>query len=660
MSTTRQGLATSHADRSLIIGQIQALVKDGLPLRKACAELGINHNNYYRWTADAAPIQAPKEKAKRGRKTKFELGQADARRLRFWRLVKGSIPLAVEAFVSEGLTGNEEPYFKALKACLENPGDTGHRCSPELARELHAHWQAAAQARKVVQWPLSVQRACRVTAAEEAQFRGDKAAHNEVGKERRGNLIRTESGELIPWYAGAIWESDDMSDNEPFRFHDAATNAEMTGRQVLATLDAFSLHFLGASLIGRDRDSYRAEDIADHFRDLVEAHGLPFIWRIERGRWDNNFIWGCKIGTDANGDDIRWGGLDAIIHIRDKFTSEGKANIEGAFDLLQALKAHGFNGQTLSIGRTRGEFEQATKTMLAGGRGDVQALAKFWTIEQAGESWDQVMQLFNNRPKKRQAFGNETRIPAELWAAHVKRPCPSDALWRFCAVKTQATVRKGIIEVRAPHYPLSFRFRLHGGSRTPNVHCDNGHEVLVAFTPSRAWEGCHVFNADKSARNREGWEFGQRLGVAEYMADALQEDLAGEGYSSGQRKASAQVRRVTRLVLSGTHFTGRRVSHAQDSFGNQLTQASTTRSQATDPLPQPAPAPTPTPIMSTPRTPEPAAAPARASTPALPASDRANLTETEAPQHRRVTRPQIETTAPDFDEEEELLALKQH
>ncbi|HEY1048242.1 MAG TPA: hypothetical protein VGE39_00750 [Prosthecobacter sp.] len=635
----RQGQTTSAADRALIIAQIKAKTGEGMPLRQACAEVGIAHCNYYRWNHEAAPIQTPKAKTKRGRKAKFELGEADARRLRFWRLVKGTIPLALDAFIAEALSGDEEPYFAALRSCIETPHDTGHRASPELAKALADHWKAATNARKVVTWPLSVQRACRVTAAEEAAFCGRKAAEAERGKERRSGLIRTEDGLVIPWYAGAIWESDDMSVNDPFRFHDSATGSELLGRQILATIDAYSLNWLGQSHIGRERDSYRAEDIASHFRELVELHGLPLIWRIEKGRWDNDFIWGCKIGVNEAGEDIRWGGLDAIIHIRDKHTSDGKANVEGSFDLLQALLDHGGNGQTLSIGRERGEFEYATKTLTRAHRGQESALAKFWTIEQSADAVARTMAVFNQRPKKRQAFGNETRVPAELWAEHVKRPCPSDHLWRFHAVKTKATVRKGIIEVRAPHYPLSFRFRVHGGSRTPNVHCDNGHEVLIAFTPSAPEEGCHVFNADRSARNREGWKFGERLGIAEHMPDALQEDLYAASYSPGQKRATAQVRKETRLLLADTPFAGRRVSHAQDGFGSRLTQA--TRAAAGVPPEEPAAAPAATarsqPLEAAPRQPR--------------------STGLEAPRLSLATGPRHETPAVDLDEAEEAAAL---
>lgn len=574
---TRQGQTTPEADRALLVAQVRALVAQGVKLRRACAEIGLNHNNYYRWTATAEATSGliqPTAPVRRGRRTKFDLSHAESRRLRFWRLVKGSIPLAVESAIAESLAESDDAYFGALREALGDTGtgDATARLRPQLAADLRAHWQAAVDAHRPVAWPLAVQRACRVTADEEAEFRGKKQSSDRRGMERKAGMIRTEDGELIPWYAGAIWESDDMSLNDPFRFHDAAAGKELVGRQALFTIDAYSLHWLGCTHIGRDRDSYRAEDIASHFRTIVEQHGLPLIWRVERGRWDNNFIWGTKIGTTPEGKEIRWGGLDAIIRMREKHTSQGKANVEGSFDLLQALMDHGFNGQTLSIGRERGEFEAATRHLLRAGRDEASA-AKFWSIAQSAEATARAMHIFNSRPKRRQAFGAEMHVPTQLWATAVKRPCPADQLWRFHAVKCSARVRRGLVEIKAAHYPLKFRFRIHGGHRTPNLHLDDGHELLVAFTPASAWEGCHIFNADKSARNRDGFKFGQFLGIAEHMADALQEDLSGAGaHSAGQNRAAAQVRKETRTLIAGTPFAGRRVSHAQDSFGANLTQ----------------------------------------------------------------------------------------
>jgi len=98
MTSIRQGSKTSAADRALIVAQIDGLVSGGMSVWDACLEVECKFVNYYRWKSEAAKAlipSAPKEKKQAGRKAKFELREAETRRLRFWRLVKGSIPLAV-------------------------------------------------------------------------------------------------------------------------------------------------------------------------------------------------------------------------------------------------------------------------------------------------------------------------------------------------------------------------------------------------------------------------------------------------------------------------------------------------------------------------------------------------------------------------------------
>lgn len=269
---------------------------------------------------------------------------------------------------------------------------------------------------------------------------------------------------------------------------------------------------------------------------------------------------------------MRFGGLDAIVNLAVKHSSRGK-EIEGCFNLLQSLMDHGGNGRALSIGRVRGEFEKATKLMLRAGR-DVEALAKFWSIEDSANHVAAAMQLFNTRPKQRQALGGKTFTPAELWSQHVKRPCPVNERWRFLAAKRPARVWSGLIEVQVAHYPQTFRFRVNGGARIGAAHLVDGHKVMIAFDPAQAWQGCQVFNRDRSARNRDGWHWLERIGVADWMEDAPQEDLSGRGaHSTGQKRQSAQVRREFRGIIAGTEFDGRRRSHAQDHLGNSLSRA---------------------------------------------------------------------------------------
>ena len=74
-----QGKPTSTADKALIIAQIDALMADGVPLRRACKELEVNHNNYYRWKQEAAGLKAAQPAGVKGRPVKFVLTQEEMR-----------------------------------------------------------------------------------------------------------------------------------------------------------------------------------------------------------------------------------------------------------------------------------------------------------------------------------------------------------------------------------------------------------------------------------------------------------------------------------------------------------------------------------------------------------------------------------------------------
>lgn len=544
----------SPAARRLQIATVQQLILSGMPARRACAEAGVSHATFYRslHQGQKAESQEPKpqpSRRRRGRPAALTLTREEQLRLQWWMLIReGSLPAALREWI------HDEEIISA-----ERPG-TPPRA--EIITLIKERWNAALARHQRPQWPLSLKRAARITAEVRALFEGPRAFLSHEATERRGNFMIIE-GEKIPFYAGAIYESDDESENEPFRYTDPATGEEKLGRQSLKTLDVFSHYWLGFSHIGRARDAYRAEDIADHFADIVDQYGLPLVWRIERGRWDNNFIFGIPLDQEGR----RWGSLEEVVHLQVCHLSRQKGNIEGAFNFAQRLRAHGRAGEALSIGRTRGQFEQATKLMLAGHRGDEAALAKFWSIEESAASVAASLDLDNATAHQRRSHGNKFLVPRDLWASQVKRECPASERWRFCAVKQRATAKKGTIEVKVKHYPVSFRFRCSGSKRFPDVLLEHGHEVLIAFSPSRPEEGCHVFNADTSARNREGFGFAKFIGVAEWMPEVAQVVIGGQaGGSEGQRAHRAQVRRVFRSIMPG----GARRNFAADGLGNML------------------------------------------------------------------------------------------
>lgn len=541
-------------NQRLAVARVDAFVSGGASLVQACLRAGVSRANYYRWktseaalaSANSAPGTANRESkpAKRGRPTLVELTEAEIHRLRYWRLIRDSVPLALQEFLRDDL------------------------CRPEVAALVRSIWQKALARHKRPSWPLSIRRALQVTDAEKANFRGEKHRSQCEVTERRGAWWIDEDGHEWPLEPNTIWESDDMSVNEPFRFYDAASARERLGRQTLQTKDVCSYKNLYVTHVGRERDAYRVEDIADHAWDLVSTYGMPVMWRIECGVWDNAFFFGVKLA-----DGTLWGGIDQLIHIRQKFTSRGKGNIEGGFDHQQRWTAHGPKGDIISIGRSRGEFEQATKLYLkAQQTGDEATLRRFWTVEQSANFLQQALTEMNRTPVQRLMHGNRFLIPDELYGEPVQRQVPKGEEWRFLPVKKERVVSQGAIDIKVDHYAVPFRFRINGAAGMNGHHLDHGHRILVAFHPGRPQEGLHVFNGDRSAKNREGFSFGELIGLAEYLPERPSENLAGPGDHSSRKRERSAVRLEGRAIVSGTARATRK-SHAQDGLGNVLRQA---------------------------------------------------------------------------------------
>lgn len=469
-----------------------------------------------------------------GRPAKFDLTRDEELALRAHNLERGSFALAVEWFARDP------------------------RCRPATRAAILETLDNAARDRREARWPQSLRRAGYVTAEERACFRGRKASADLELCARRGLFYVDEIGVERELVAGALWESDDMSSNEPFRYADPDGGATRVGRQMLATVDVFSSAYLGVTPIGRERDAYRVEDIADHLRELVVAHGLPLAWRIERGVWENIFIDGLEL---ENGE--VWGGLDVLFSVVRTWKSRGKGTIETSFNLLQNLIAH----TSTSIGRERGEFEQGTKLFLRAQKGDPVAAAHFWDIAQAADGYRAAMEIFNTRPKKRRAHGRDLVVPADQFRGAMRRDCPEGELWRFCPVKRRATVRQGAIEMMVAHYPMPFRFQVNG--ITDGLFLEHGYQVLVAFHPGRPEEGCHVFNAETGTRNRDGHRFAAPLLVAPLSEDSPQFSLSKieQDAFAARRKAAAAVRSEFRAIMPAGR-SGARVSTARDGRGN--------------------------------------------------------------------------------------------
>ncbi len=496
-----------------------------------------------------------------------------------------------EALVLRGLalaksTQDALHFAMAVEEFANHPA-----CRPETRALILDELDRAARLRRCPSWPVAIRRCGTPTMQEAAHFRGRKHAQELEQTDRRGCYWIDETGRRHPLLPHTIWEMDDASDNEPRRSLDPDTGDTILTRQALWTQDVFSAALLGLTQVARPRDSYRIEDVADHVLRCVEAWGLPQIMRLEMGEiWAGQFFHGFvpMVGSTRQivpgwPESETWGGLAPLCRVINVFKSKGKGGIESSFNLVQTIAAH----RSLSIGRSRGEFEEATTALIRSHR-TAEIDERFWDMDTSSDAMRAVAEKFNLRPKLRRMFGRDAVAPIDLLRAINNQQSPilnpqsafsrglpliPSERWRFCPIKRLATVRGGHVEINVGHYPQNFRFRVNGNGNSQSsilnhqssIHLDHGYQVLVAFHPGRPEEGCHIFNAELGVRNRDGLRRAERLMLAPFAEDCPQVDLSGRADFTPRKKAAAAVRRNFRAIGEAM-----RADYAQDSTGRHL------------------------------------------------------------------------------------------
>lgn len=471
---------------------------------------------------------SPVERRGRGRPASWSLTEDEANALRGLVLTRS--------------TEGRKRFALAVEELRDHPA-----CTQETRERINAELAAAHREGRRANWPLSLRRLGNPTDAEAAHFRGRKHLTNKAPAIKRGGFWVDENGreqELRPY---DIWESDDQSVNEPFRWRDPVSGLWMAGRQALLTIDVGSAGWMGATCIGRPRDAYRQEDIADHFRDLCELHGMPRVWRLERGSWAASFVQGIEVEGLAS----RWGALDEIIRIVHTEHARGKGLIEERFDLLQTFMAHTEGGITL--GRGPSEFEGAQRLMNralydrrraeADLPTDQSAVQRLWTVQEAAEGLRRAMEKMNSRGVERH-WAPAPIVPREALLGAEGRAIPAAERWRFHPVKATGVVRSGHVEVKAPNYANAFRFAVNGVDA--GIYLPDNFPIFVAFHPGRPEEGAAIGNRDRSVRNRRSWHIGQIiLPAAPHVPLHPQVDLTSTSGAAGpglRASFGAQVR----------------------------------------------------------------------------------------------------------------------
>lgn len=423
-------------------------------------------------------------------------------------------------------------------------------CSHETALAIQAVLDNAATKRQRPAWPVWFQRATILTHEERLLFRGAKAGQAIEPARPRGafyEIVEDGAVKRVPLFAGALWESDDQSENTPSLSIDPATGRPQLNRQTLYTVDSYSAFILGFHSVQRVKDAYTLEDQADHALELCDAHGLPIAWRIERGPWDNNFWFGIPLPREWWRTEecaaFRWGGLDLSaggpIRVLQAKKSREKGLIEGTFNHLQNLNAH----TSRDIGRFRGEHERAAKMAakvqsLKDRNAPVTEAEIVKLREMFPDAWHRAeltlagVQRFNHEAKQRTMHGKRLLVPAELFREAVKRELPADERWRFLPVKRTATVRNAHLTFTvSQHEQRVFLFSVEGFKPAWNgdAYLPSGWNVLCAFHPLRPDVGCHIFNGvhPDDPRNKGRFPLGMFLGVAPAVSMAPQFRVGG-------------------------------------------------------------------------------------------------------------------------------------
>lgn len=531
------------ADKAAAVALYESRAERGLSTADTLRATGVPKATLLRWVAER---EAAREVKTKGRKPLHVFTEDEIATIRRLRLKKGSLNNAIDAFLAH------------------------ETCRPDSAAFLGGILERSAATGKAPNWPPCVRAAGQLRETDEAAFRGDRALNKLAPTVARGAFWIDAQGNEVELMPHDIWESDDMSANEPFRHVDPLTGETRIGRQILFTGDRFSAALLGLTLIGRDRDAYRAEDILDHLLDLIDLFGMPRLWRIERGVWESKGIDGValddararKLGYEGE----RWkgrriGGLDHLFRIDHMYSSNGKGGIEGAFNHLQNLTAH----ESLHIGRERGEFEAAARELRRAQAGMPDAQAKFWEAGEAASAYLAAIGQFNNSPKARTMFGGARLVPNDLLRAHAlpKRVLPESERWRFQPVKQLAVVQSGLLSATVDGQKFTWEAMGEG------IALDHGHRVVIAFHPFHPERGCTVVEAEFGPRNRERRPIGEPLFTVAPMELRAQWDERPEAErtdaSHPAQRWRGQVRREFRAI------TGAGKSHLADGRGRAAT-----------------------------------------------------------------------------------------
>lgn len=442
-----------------------------------------------------------------------------------------------EALLEDGTLRTElhDLYLSTLRASSEAMTNRCHTGSMALAlSRLADHvgcpaW-AADKLRAGAQPAPLLRFMRRITPELEQLVRGERKFRLHGPSGQRDNTLRLPDGSRARMLAGYRVVMDDMSVNQPF-YCDVIEGGRVAqtilSRQGLYALDEATWRWLGAELIARPREAYRAEDILRFVHRLMAEHGKFDVLVLEQGIWKARSISGYRV-TEA-GIEIEDTQREAMspeesanlaaglqgIGVRIEYVTSARGKlIEGAFSHLQPVLAT-FTRDWQNIGAHAGEFERGARMLrrVRAGSHHPETLC-FAPMDALRDRIAQAMQWINSR--KRDCVGG--RSSDEAWSDDMGlRDLPRLADYEraaFLPETRERMLRGGAIHFGSglTGYPFSFR------AGQVFAELGDGYRVLVKFDPTHPTLGAAILNAEPpdNPRNATRLRVGQFVCWAEF------------------------------------------------------------------------------------------------------------------------------------------------
>lgn len=434
----------------------------------------------------------------------------------------------------------------ALREYVLNTDPTsGLRVNKILAAQLFARDIRCSEKLRAILEPLgaerrtlppSIAKAMQIRKSDKDLYRGPKRAALQ-GIFTPRDMTWTIDGEVKTLRPGDIFESDDMTLNGMFWVPWESDSDKCAARygcrvfraQLLPWLDIASGCFVAYSLILRESDAYKADDIRWAINHLFNSVGVPRVLRLEHGSWASNAV-------EAIEKDLA---VCRIVHAK---TAKGKI-IEGRFNQLQRICAV----NEVHLGRKRGEFEEANSDWMAYRQGRKDPRKALPSLEETAKRLDAAFDFLNNKPVNGENYGSTNAkklydlpywIPQQICDKYyLDNPRPRkptiEEMYVVLPVRREVTIRHGMARIVVKDFGGVYYFHSPEFARL-----GDGWPIAVHFDPSEPENGAGIVSLRDTSdpRNNLGIQCGSFIAKADYV-ERVPQVCVGSGDTLGFERA---------------------------------------------------------------------------------------------------------------------------